>query len=691
MSTHLRDAQVSVDVGGTFTDVVLFQPADNTTLTTKVPSTPENPALAVMRGIEKIANQAGIGVEAISYVVVGTTVATNALLERKGARTALVTTAGFRDVFEIGNQRRPDLYNFWSSRPKPPVPRHLVFEVRERVMAGGNVDLALDEPQAIDVLRAIGDKSVTSVAVCFLHSYANPINEQAMKRLIMRHLPGVHVSVSSEVQPEIREYERISTTAVNAYLMPKVEGYIVDLTQRLKSAGVRAKLHIMQSNGGLMSADAAASRCVHTAVSGPAGGVLAGVQMSQTLDEPDLITLDMGGTSTDVALIEAGSPKLTSEGTVGGFPIRVPMLEIHTIGTGGGSIAWVDGGRTLRLGPSSAGADPGPACYGRGGEHATTTDADLVLGRLNPSYFLGGEASLDVARAETEIERIAEQLGISMIECAHGIVRLAVSQMAGGVNVISTQRGYDLRDFSLIAFGGAGPVHAAELAEELGLRRVIVPLSPANFSAIGGQIADVRYDYVRTVMRMTSMFDDDAYHRVFSEMAAAALSELREEGFEAADVTLSGSADIRYEGQAWELSVRVRTASTGPGAVDEAVAAFHALHRKTYGYSLETRAVSFVNLRLSATGKTPAYEFQPIERIDAVGAAGWANALKGHRAVFLGDDFAIVPVYERIVIERGASTAGPAIVEEYASTTVVLPSQRAAVDAYGNIIIEPSR
>jgi len=677
--------RISVDVGGTFTDIVLYDEERERSWVTKVPSMPENPDMAVEKGIRKIVQQLGIRYEDISYLIHGTTVATNALLERKGAKTALITTEGFRDVFEIGRQRRPELYNFWAKRPKPPIARYLIFEVPERVLYTGEVVKRLDENKARQIIRGLKRHGVESVAVCFLHSYINPVNEKGMKELILEEMPEAYISISYETLPEIREYERICTTAVNAYLMPKVQTYINSLEERKESIGIKPMLHVMQSNGGIMGADVAAKRSVHTVFSGPAGGVLAGIYMSKLVGEDNIITLDMGGTSTDLALIEKNQIKLTTEGEIGSFPIKVPMMEIHTLGAGGGSIAWIDAGGALRVGPQSAGANPGPACYGLGGEDPTVTDANLVLGRINDKYFLGGEMPLSYEKARLAIEKkISPSLNLSPVECANGIVKVINSNMGGGVNVISTQKGYDLREFSLIAFGGAASMHAAQLADELKMKKVIVPLSPANFSAIGAELADVRYDYVRTIIKSVNDITISEYNEVYKEMIKEAIGHLADEGFTENEIIFGGTSDMRYAGQAWELGVSVPIELSSEEYLQKIARDFHELHKRTYGYSLEDEDVTFVNLRLSATAKIPTLKFQE----EPLGNDTSQKALKGNRDVFIDENFIKCPLYDREKLAPGSSVTGPAIIEEYAASTLVPTKKIARIDKFRNIIIE---
>lgn len=677
--------RLSVDVGGTFTDIVLFDDVTREIHTTKVPSTPGDQSVGLMDGIKKICAQTGVDYSEITYFIHGTTVATNALLERKGAKTALITTAGFRDVFEIGRQTRPDLYDFWAKRPRPPIPRHLVFEVQERTLYDGTVRTGLDGEEARAVAEKIGKEGVESVAVCFLNSYKNPANELEMKRIIRQALPDAAISVSCETLPEIKEYERTCTTAVNAYLMPKVESYIGNLIVKKNALGVRPDLHVMQSNGGIMSAEVAAKRSVHTVFSGPAGGVLGGIYISKLVHEENIITLDMGGTSTDIVLIEKNQIRLTTEGEIGTFPIKVPMIEMNTIGTGGGSIAWIDMGGTLRLGPESAGADPGPACYNFGGARPTVTDANLLLGRLSADSFLGGEKPLYPERSESVIQNeIADKLGMSVITCANGIIDLADSYMCGGVKVASTNKGFDLREFSLVSFGGAGALHTARIARELGMRKVIIPPYPGNFSAIGAELAEVRYDYVRTIVSPVDKIRPDTYNDVFRDMKKEAQGHLGNEGFSGREIMYAGRADMRYAGQSWELGVGIPVHIGGEDDLRKITADFERLHEQTYGYKLTGDDVLFVNLRLAATGIVPKLAF----RKNGVSADNASAAPTGSRKVYFDRAFVDTPVYSRDRLGPGSVVRGPAVISEYASTIIVFPGDVARVDGYNIITIE---
>ena len=675
--------KLSVDVGGTFTDIVVFDNEKKQTYVTKVSSTPQDYSIGIEEGIQKISLAHQIPLDQIDYFIHGTTVATNALLERKGAKTALVTTKGFRDVLEIGRQKRPNLYNFWVKRPEPPIPRYLVFEIDERTLADGTVIKEVDEDNATEVISQMEKYGVESVAICFLNSYINGENEKKMKQIVMREMAHVHLCTSAETLPEIKEYERFCTTSVNAYLMPKVKDYIQHLDDKRRAIGVPASVHIMQSNGGIMSAEAAGERSVHTVFSGPAGGVLAAIYMAKLLKENNIVTIDIGGTSSDLALLHDYEVAFTTGAELGGFPVQVPMIEMHTIGAGGGSIAWVDAGGGVHVGPQSAGAYPGPACYGNGNQ-PTVSDANLLAGYLNPDNFLGGEMKLDKSRSVKAIEdKICSNTSLTLDEAMSGILRLVDANMCGGINVISTQKGYDLRDFSLMAFGGGGSLHAAALMEELNMKSVIVPVSPGNFSAIGCQLAKVRYDYVRTDVKLVDEISVEEFNRVFEDMKAQALKDMAAEGYSEERIIFAATADMRYAGQSWELSVPIQSHADREEQLLEYAKAFCEIHKRTYGYTLEDD-ITFVNFRFSAFGVVEGMEFVPSEETPGIGAQ---NAVKGMRKLYFNGEYQDSTVYDREKMKPGCEIVGPAIIEEYAASTPIPPKFTARIDRYRNIII----
>jgi N-methylhydantoinase A len=663
--------RVGVDTGGTFTDVVVAGPDGLRSF--KVPSTPDDPSRAILEGIDAVLAELGSG--ARLEVVHGTTVGTNTLLERKGARVALVTTAGFADVLAIGRQARPRLYDIDVSRPEPLVPPGLSFGVDERVGPGGEVVRSLDAGALDAVVREVAASGAEAVALCFLFSFANPSHERlAEARLADAGLP---VSASHRILPEYREFERAATTTVNAYLMPRMKAYLGRLANAADSRGVEA-LRVMQSSGGSISAETAGREPVRTILSGPAGGAVAAGHLTRLAAIGDLLTFDMGGTSTDVALVAGGQARMTNETLVAGLPIAVPVIDIHTVGAGGGSIAYVDDGGALRVGPESAGADPGPACYGRG-ERATVTDANVALGRLDGG-LLGGSFRLDAGRAREAIARLAlavsEAAGrsFSVEETALGVVRVACANMERALRVVSVERGYDPRAASLLSFGGAGGLHACALASSLGMRRVVVPPLPGAFSALGLLLGDVIRDASRTVLGVVASTDEA--ESVFAELEDESRRAMADEGVHADRLALVRTAALRYRGQSFEIDV--------PWGGDT-LAAFHAAHQARYGHSDPARAVEMVHLRVRAVGRLErpglpeVHEFTP------------TRARPERRAkVWLDGGPEDVALYVRERLGAGAGAAGPALVTEYGSTTFVPNGWTFLVDGLGNLVIDSS-
>jgi len=675
---------IGVDVGGTFTDVVAFSGESEGLRVAKVASTPSNPAAAVLQGIERIMSEHELLPEDITFLIHGTTVATNAMLERKGALVGLLVTEGFRDVLAIGRQDRPKLYDLREQRPKPFVPRHRRYEISERMLYTGEVFKRLDVEGLRRIARELRQQEVTSIAVCFLHSYANSTHELQAREIIKEEYPEASVSLSCEVLPEIKEYERMNTTVINSYVMPIVDRYLSYLADALEDRGIRSRLHIMQSNGGIMTAETARQQSVYTLLSGLAAGVLAGVALGVDAGYENVITMDMGGTSFDVALAYEGECRLARESRLGGFDVKIPMLDINTLGAGGGSIAWIDRGGALRVGPQSAGADPGPVSYGRGGKEPTVTDANLVLGRLNPDYFLGGEISLDVEAARGAIQdRIAEPLGLSLERAAEGIIEVVNANMLRGIRVISVERGYDPREFAMVAFGGAGPVHAADLARELGAQRVVVPGVPGVTSAFGLLVADFRHDYFQTYLTRCAELDFDELNARFVDLERQANDQLLGEHVSPQNILLTRTAEMRYVGQGYSLDLPVPHGVLDVAALGRVQASFHALHEKVYGYSMLDQPIELASLHLIGIGQLPKPKQQRQEPV-SIDPSG---AQKGSRPVWFGGAYLETPVYERAKLQVGNRLSGPAVVEQLDSTVVIPPDRQAEVDGYGNIII----
>ena len=683
--------RIGIDTGGTFTDFVAVRGSRLTSF--KAPSTPHNPAEAILLGIARI-------LEAVEKtpieIVHGTTVATNALLERKGARTALITNQGFEDVIEIGRQARPDLYNLMVTRPEPLVSRPLRLGVHERTGPSGEVVTPIDEQSVAKVIQQITDHEpkVESAAVCLLFSFANPAHEQFLARAL--EPIGVPVSLSHKILPEYREYERTSTVVINAYLVPLMSRYLSALAEGLESvvrspwsvANTKARsygprttdhgLRVMQSNGGSVSARTAAAEPVRAILSGPAGGVVGALRISGAAGINDIITFDMGGTSTDVALCR-GEARTTNEALVAGLPVAVPIIDIHTVGAGGGSIARVDAAGALRVGPESAGADPGPACYGRGDE-VTVTDANLVLGRFGGASLLGGEMSIDFGRASSVLSRLADEMTrfadkpISTERAALGVIRVANANMEAALRVVSVERGQDPRLFTLVSFGGAGGLHVCDLASALRVPRVVIPNSPGTLSALGVLLGDVVKDYSRTVMMKTRGLDARGLERGFEALEREATGDLKREGFGRDRLKLMRSVAMRYTGQSFEIDVPWSKSFE---------ARFHDAHRERYGYSDSSRAIEIVSIRLRAAGVT---QKPPINR-QRRGKPIRALASRTER-VYMGERRVPVSVYARDQLTAGTRLVGPAIITEYSSTTLVPGRFKVEVDPWLNLVIE---
>ena len=675
--------RIGVDSGGTFTDVCLFDDATGTVAVWKVASTPDDPSRGIAGGVADAIERAGTDPGAVGYFGHGTTVATNALIQHRGARTGLITTDGFRDLLEIGRQKRPDLYDIHVDKPPTLVSRDLRLEVPERMRHDGRTEVPLDEAAVRAAVRRLRDEDVAAVAVCFLYGFVAEAHEAIAARILAEEFPAAFASISHAVAPEFREFERMSTAVVNGYLGPVMQSYIQLLGERLRRLGLTATPHLTQSNGGVISFEQAARLPVRTVLSGPSTGVVGAREIGRQAGFGELITFDMGGTSTDVALLSGGECRLASEAVVHGYPIKAPMLDIHTVDAGGGSIAFVDSGGLLKVGPASAGADPGPVCYGLGATAPTVTDANVVLGTLNPAFLLGGRMTVRHDLALASIARLAERLGLEVLPTAQGIVSVVTANMARAIRVISVQRGYDPRDYALIASGGAGPLHAARLARELEIGRVLVPVSPGVLCAMGLLLTDLRSDFAMT--RLTPL---DAAAAVladaFSVLAARAEAWFEAEGIAADARRIVRSVDMRYAGQNYELPIPVGPA--GGDLVDDLAAAFAAAHRLAYGFAAEDEPVQLVTFRLETSALVPKARF--VAQQDAGPDAG--GAVIGRRSVWLPEAGGLVecPIYDRALLHAGNRIAGPAVVEQMDATTVVLPGMIARVEPYLNLILE---
>jgi len=683
--------RLGVDVGGTHTDLVLLDTETGELLVEKVASTPRNPALGVLDGVEKFIAR-GVAPGEIGFFAHGTTITTNALLEMRGAKVGLLITRGYRAVQEIQNQARDgNLFDYFYAKPAAIAPQSLTREIPERCDFAGQVLVPLDADAVRRAARELKATGVESIAVCYLFSFMNPAHEQETRALIHAEFPSAHVSLSSEVLPRIREWPRLSTTLLNAYLEPVMVHYIAHLNTGLDAAGlITQQRFLMQSNGGVMpfSAAIAGGRTVHTLFSGPAAGAQASAHLARDEARTGLVTLDMGGTSADIAFIEGGAPLEVTEGVIARRQVDVPALDMTTISAGGGSIAWIDGGGFLNVGPQSAGADPGPACYGRG-TRPTVTDADLVCGYLNPDYFLGGAQTLDVAAARAALEvHIADPLRMDVIAAAAGIQRIVDMRMADEVRVFAAKRGVDLSAFTLLPFGGAGAVHAAAVAEELGMRRILVPPRPGAFSALGLLCTDVVHDYIRSELRPLAEISADHAEAVFRQLEERARAELAAEGMRGTDARFARELDLRYTGQGYELRTPLDGLFVGMLRADSLRAArdrFDERHAQIHGHAAKERPVEIVSYRLRVRVAVPKYE--PRAQAAPPAPRPAAEAIKGRRQAAFNGTILKATLYERDGLDIGASIAGPAIVEQFDATTVIPSGWSGQVDGYGNLIL----
>jgi N-methylhydantoinase A len=688
-------ARLGVDVGGTFTDLALWNETTGRLAVLKIPSVPHDPADGILAGLRAIIEREGVSARALRFVAHGTTVATNALLEGKGARTALVTTRGFRDLLEIGRQKRPDLYDLQADKPVPLVPRQLRVEVAERLLPDGTVRDKLradDVSRLLDILEALAaeradGRALEAVAVCFLYSFLDPTHERQVAAQVRERFGDWYVALSSEVSPQFREFERLSTTVMNAYLGPLISRYLGRFADEVRRLGVPAAPHINQSNGGIISVAAARDVPVRTLLSGPSAGVMGAAWVAGAAGFESIITFDMGGTSTDVARVERGQPIIADERTIAGHPVRIPTLEIESVGAGGGSIAWVDSGGALKVGPESAGAHPGPACYGRGGIRPTVTDANVVLGRLSASHLLDGVMKLQPERATQAVDDLAAALGLPRIEAARGIVSVVQANMLATIRLVSVRKGYDPRAYTMVAFGGAGPLHAAALARDLGISRVVVPPAPGILCAIGLLVEPLRIDLVRSRVQLLDALTPAEIERGFDSMETEARAWLDRESVAPARRRLVRAFDMRYLGQNFELRVPAPA-----GAGDDLVRlrrAFFTEHERVYGYAAEDEPVQVVAFRLTGLG-----EPEPLGRPTVRRAVhpDPAEAQIGERPVYFDETRAFVPtaIYRRERLLAGHRLAGPAVIEQMDSTTIILPGRSADVDEHGNILITTS-
>jgi len=682
----MRRYRVTVDTGGTFSDFVYLNEETGEVSISKVPSTPDDPSRAILHGIEMLIEK-GVRADEISYFCHGTTVGTNALLEGKGVSTGLLVTEGFRAVYPVGEQARPygpAIFDVMFDKPSLLVPASATGEVKERVDFRGTVLRELDEAALRQTLRGLKDEKVESIAVCLLFAFLYPKHEQRVAEIIREEMPGCAISLSSEILPQIREYYRLSTTVINAYLQPILARYIAQLEQRLTGAGIQTRQkYIMQSNGGMSTFAAAAQKAVTTVLSGPAGGVTAGAYACRMTGMPNIITFDMGGTSCDVALIKDGEPFLSSRGKVEGRDIAVPMMDINTVSAGGGTISRVDRYGALEVGPQSAGAVPGPACYSRGGTQPAITDCNLVLGYLSVDNFLGGKMQLDADAAHNAVESVAKPLNMSVEDTAEGIIRIIDVKMAEAIKAISTMRGHDLRDFMLLAFGGAGPVHACRIARDLGMAGVIVPLYPGVYSAIGLVMSDVKHDYIQSRMTPLSQIAPKDISGMFDQLAKQAEEDLRADGFTADNVKIQRSLDMRYAGQGYEITIPCEPEMMTAEGLKALRKSFDEVHKGMFGHSAPEEPVEIVSYRVRGVGLVPSVE---MPRFKPTGAT-LKDALRETRKVRFDGKLVDCPIYQRERLDVGLTFTGPAVLDQFDCTTVIVPGQTVRVDEWKNLIV----
>ncbi|MFZ4809117.1 MAG: hydantoinase/oxoprolinase family protein [Hyphomicrobiaceae bacterium] len=680
MTRETRPVRIGVDIGGTFTDLEIYDARTGLVRAFKLPTTPEDPSIGLIEGIKGAGQRYGFALADVGYVLHGTTIATNAVLERKFPPGALVTTAGFEDVLEIGRHNRRDVYSVWP-RPVPVlIPRDRRLGIRERLTAQGWIETPLTEAALADLVQRLAALDVKTVAVSLLNAYVDGRHEAEIGARLARDLGHLTVSLSSAVSPEVREYERTSTTVLNALLMPVVRGYLDRLQRRMEAEGFAPRLLIVQSNGGVSTPETAAAEPVRLLLSGPSGGALASLRLSRTLGEPALVGVDMGGTSFDVSVVRDDRIEIVTQGEIDRLPVRVPMIEIRTIGAGGGSLARVQPGGRLTVGPESAGARPGPVCYGRGGTEPAVTDANVILGRLDPEFFLGGTMALDLDGARRAmVERIGRPLGLGLEAAASGVLSITNASLAAAIRLSLFEKGLDPRDFAILSFGGAGSIHACAVAEELGIRRVIFPVGASTFSAFGILHSDIRHGFARS---RVMAFDEAAVPPLVAmaeALSGQADSRLTADGIAAADRELIFSADLRYKGQAFELTVPWQGATFDAGAVAAVAAAFHRLHEQRFSYCNPHDRVEIVTLRLDAVGRLPAFETR-----DAGG--GESRDSDRRRAVFVDGGWQSTAVWRRGELVAGVSIAGPAIVEEDYTTVLIAPGWVAQLGAGGHIV-----
>lgn len=678
--------RIGIDSGGTFTDVCLIDENGGDVHIWKVSSTPDDPSRGIARAFSEGLERSGAHAADVAFFGHGTTVATNALIQHRGVKTGVITTAGFRDLLAIARQKRPHLYDMSADKPRELVERNLRLGVPERLRRDGSVETPLDEDALRKAVRHLVGQGVEAIAISFLYAFLSDAHERRAAEIVAEEAPGVFLSLSHQIAPEFREYERLSTTTVNAYLGPVMHGYVTALKARLADAGLGVAPHLTQSNGGVTGFDQAAAMSVRTVLSGPSTGVVAAQALGKSIGIPDMITFDMGGTSSDVALLADGTCRLVAEAEVHGYPLKTPMLDIHTVGAGGGSVAYVDNGGLLKVGPRSAGAHPGPACYGQGTEEPTVTDANVVLQTQNPQALLNGQMPIDRDLSMAAVGRLADKLGLGVMETADGILDIVTANTAKAIRLISVQRGHDPRGYALVAFGGAGPVHAARLAAELGMERILIPRTPGVLCALGLLMTDLRTDYATTRIRLLEDVTVAELTEIFDGLNAQAETWFDQEGIAPDARTIALRVDMRYAGQNYEISVELPEGPIGPDSLNALCDGFLAQHRQLYGFVAQGDAIQMVTWRLQATGVVPKAELPafPEDGPDA------SDARTGSRPVWMREagGFTDTPIYDRAALRPGNEISGPAIIDQLDTTTVVPPGMTARVDPHLTLILE---
>jgi N-methylhydantoinase A len=681
--------RLGVDVGGTFTDLLLVHEDTGDLARVKTPSTPADPSQGVLAGVERVLKQSDVSIQEVSHLMHGTTVATNAVLESKGARVGLITTQGFGQILHLARSQTPGPLAGWiiMIKPDPPAALEDTREVKERISAQGEVVEALEDKQVRSIVQNLVDSGVESLTVSLINSFANSTHEREIKKIIQELYPDFPVTISSDVLPEIREYERTLTACMNSYVRPKVEGYVRNLEDALGDLGLKGEINILRSDAGLMTTQLAKENPIYAVLSGPAGGVAGALFVARRAGYENLLTFDMGGTSTDVALCQKGQPTIARETELGYFRVKVPSVNVHSVGAGGGSVAHVpEITKALRVGPQSAGADPGPACYGKGGTEPAVTDANVVVGHL-PPQLLGGEMKLDPEAAKAAVKTIGDPLGLDVQEAAQGILDIVNENMAGALRVVSVQRGYDPRDFALVAFGGAGPMHANAVAQLIGSFPVIVPPAPGLLCATGDLVADFRDEFARTFIRTVDSVSSEEIVTIIEELGQEAKDWMKREGIPEESQVFSYNIDMRYYRQGYEIPVEITVQQLAESGVDFLAEKFNDIHEQFYGFRMEDTPCEIVNLRAVGLGKVPEPNL-PEEESDK--STDSSHAVIDEHEVYFEGNWIPTKIYEREKLRPNNQIEGPAIVTEFDSTTVILSGHRAEVDRYLNILINPA-